>query len=230
MLHGHGGCIGSFAPVANFLAASYKVVSIDFPGYGKSEEPPVPWSIREYAELTNKIIKQLEIAPCSLIAHSFGGRVAILLAAQYPQNVDKLVLCDSAGLIPKRSASYYVKIYSYKLAKKISKNAFFNSLFGIEKRMKNAGSSDYRQLSPMMRATFVRVVNQNLRGHLKHIKAPTLLIWGSEDQDTPLYFAKIMEKEIPDAGLVVFEGAGHFSYLDDLQRFNAILSVFMGGN
>ena len=80
-----------------------------------------------------------------------------------------------------------------------------------------------------MKKVFVRVVNQDLRPYLKGIKAPTLLIWGCEDRDTPLSFAHIMEAEIPDAGLVVFEGAGHFSYLDEFQRFCPIVSVFFGG-
>lgn len=229
LLHGWGGCIGSFAPVANHLAANHKVISIDFPGHGQSDEPPVPWSVSEYADLTVKLIDELKISPCSIVGHSFGGRVAILLSSTHPQYVDKIVLCDSAGLIPKRSMKYYVKVYAYKFAKKLSKIAFINKLFNIDSYVKKSGSSDYKKLSDRMRATFVRVVNQNLREYLKHIKAPTLLVWGSEDRDTPLYFAEIMEKEIPDAGLVVFEGASHFSYLDDLPRFNTILSVFLGG-
>jgi pimeloyl-ACP methyl ester carboxylesterase len=81
-----------------------------------------------------------------------------------------------------------------------------------------------------MRQTFVKVVNQDLRGYLPQITAPTLLVWGDEDKDTPLEHGRIMEKEIPDAGLVVFNGAGHYSYLDKLNDFNVIAAKFFEGN
>jgi len=234
MLHGWGGCIDSFLPVTNALSQNRCVYSIDFPGHGKTPEPDTAWCVDEYCALTIAFIEQVIKGKCSIIAHSFGGRVAIMLSAKRPQLVDKLVLCDSAGLIPKRSAGYYFKVYRYKLMKKAAKNRIGTSLcklFGVDvqKKIQNAGSSDYRNLSEKMKKVFVRVVNQDLFGYLKDIKASTLLIWGSEDVDTPLEFGKIMEKEIPDAGLVVFEGAGHFSYLEQFGRFMAVVRHFLGG-
>ena len=64
-----------------------------------------------------------------------------------------------------------------------------------------------------MRPTFNRVIAQDLRGVLPRIKASTLLIWGTEDRDTPLWMGEVMAKEIPDAALVRLEGCGHFAYL-----------------
>ena len=90
-------------------------------------------------------------------------------------------------------------------------------------------SSDYRALPETMRGTFVKVVNQDLKGYLKDIKASTLLIFGDQDTDTPLYFGQIMEREIPDAGLVVLKGAGHFAYLERGDEFARIARVFLEG-
>ena len=80
-----------------------------------------------------------------------------------------------------------------------------------------------------MRGTLVRVVNDNLRDCLPKIQAPTLCVWGREDTDTPVYMGEIMSREIPDAGLVVLENAGHFSYLDQFAQFVKITDVFLLG-
>ena len=90
-----------------------------------------------------------------------------------------------------------------------------------------AGSADYQQLSGVMRQVFVRVVNQDLTPYLPKIQAPSLLIYGADDQDTPVRYGKIMEKKIPNAGLVVLENAGHFSYLDQFPRYISIVKVFL---
>ena len=91
-----------------------------------------------------------------------------------------------------------------------------------------AGSSDYRALSDDMKMTFVKVVNQDLKGYLQDIDSSTLLIWGENDTETPLSYGKIMEEKIPDAGLVVLENSGHFAYLECLPAFNKISANFLG--
>ena len=96
----------------------------------------------------------------------------------------------------------------------------------LEKLYKRFGSDDYQNSSGVMRKILVRVVNENLKPILRDIKAPTLLIWGEKDEATPLYMGQIMEKEISDSGLVVFEGAGHYSYLDDFNRFSRVMEAF----
>lgn len=232
VLHGWGGRIESFAPVIDALSEEYRVTALDFPGHGMSAPPPQPWSVTEYTALTQKLIEQLGIAPCHVIAHSFGGRVTILLSGEHPELFRRIILVDSAGVLPKRGPRYYCKIYTYKLAKKLAKRKRVASLLkavgvDVQKRVASSGSADYKALSPNMKGTFVRVVNQNLRPYLKRIQSPTLLFWGKEDTDTPLYMGEIMEKEIPDAGLVAVEGAGHFSYLDAYPKFMATARYFL---
>jgi pimeloyl-ACP methyl ester carboxylesterase len=169
-----------------------------------------------------------------VLCHSFGGRIAILLAAKHPERDGKIVFVDSAGMRPKRTLKYYAKVYSYKLAKKIAKSrglsAFFR-FFGldVQKKVKNAGSTDYKSLPDHMKKTFVNVVNEDLSPYLKDIKSPSLLVWGEDDTDTPLIYGQKMEQEIADAGLVVLKNAGHYSYLDQFPQFIAVVNSFFGG-
>ena len=234
-LHGWDGQADSFAPISQAFAAKRRVYSLDFPGFGKSDTPSVPWDVTDYMNCLDKWMGMQNLSGCDIIAHSFGCRVSILLAATHPERVGKLVFTGAAGLIPKRKASYYVKVYSYKCMKRIAKQAgfsrFLKSLgWDVEAKIRaRAGSSDYRALPEVMRGTFVKVVNQDLKGYLKDVKASTLLIWGENDTETPLYFGNIMAEGIPDAGLVVFQNAGHFAYLEKSGDFIRIARVFLEG-
>ena len=229
LLHGWGGSALSVAPVADFLCRRYRVISLDFPGHGESSEPPAPWSVTEYGEMLRELLDRLKVKRCHVMGHSFGGRVAIYLAANYPEYVEKLLLCDSAGILPKRGVGYYFKVYRHKLGKRLAKIKAVDRALKLSEKAKNAGSEDYRALSDEMKKTFVRVVNQDLEPLLSDIAAETLLVWGSEDQATPLWQGQRMEKLIPGGALVVFEGAGHFAYLDQCARFCAVYQCFLEG-
>jgi len=232
LLHGFGGCADSFLPVAKGLEAARKVYRIDFPGYGDSEEPHEDWSVTEYAQNLADWMRIQGLSACDIVAHSFGGRVSILLAAEYPELVGKLVLVDSAGILPRRTWKYYLKITLAKVAKAVLACPGIGTLLrrlGVEAALRRrTGSADYRSLNGRMRTIFVKVVNQDLEPYLSRIRASTLLVWGEKDRDTPVSYGKIMEEKIPDAGLVILPGAGHFSYLDQLPWFMKILCHFLG--
>lgn len=233
LLHGWGAEIDSFAPVTIELSKYRKVYVIDFPGFGKSEEPKRAFEVKDFTEIVKTFIETVIGEKTDIICHSFGGRVTILLSSMYPELVGKIVFTDAAGIKPKRGLRYYTRVYSYKFAKKLAKTRVMKKVFravgfDAEKKIKNAGSEDYRKLSGIMRETFVKVVNQDLTPYLKDIKSPSLLVYGENDTDTPVRFGKIMEREIRDAGLVVLEDAGHFSYLDQFPRYISIVKVFLG--
>ncbi len=234
VLHGWGASIQTMRPVIDALKQSYRVTALDFPGFGGSDVPPDTFDVQQYTDLTYRFMLELGIKRTHILCHSFGGRVTIKLAAQHPEAVDKIVFTDAAGLRKKRTIKQNVKIYSFKLAKRLSKGRIIKRVLkvigvDVDKRVKNAGSADYKALSDHMKKVFVRVVNEDLIGYLPQIKSPSLLIWGANDQDTPLEFGKTMEKLIPDAGLVVFEGAGHYSFLDCFGRYISIVNTFFGG-
>ncbi|MDE5979926.1 MAG: alpha/beta hydrolase, partial [Muribaculaceae bacterium] len=144
-------------------------------------------------------------------------------------DVDKVVLVDAAGIKPRRSLKYYLKVYSFKAGKR-----FWEILLGKDKAQERVdrmrakrGSSDYAGASPMMRRILSKVVNEDLTDRLPLISVPTLLIWGENDTATPLADAKKMSRLIPDAGLVSFPGCGHYSFLDKPVQVRAGLSSFL---
>lgn len=228
LLHGWGGSIQSFRPIINELSKTNRVYTLDFPGHGGSSDPPRIFKVADFANITRIFMRRQELEGCAVLAHSFGGRVTIWLASEEPALFSKIVLCDAAGIKPRRTVKYYWKVYTYKLLKRFRKPLTKLGV-DVQKRIDAAGSDDYRALPAAMKATFSKVVNEDLTPRLKRITVPTLLIWGTEDQDTPLWMAKKMEKEIPDSGLVTFPGAGHFSYLDRLGDFLVIVKHFLSG-
>jgi len=226
LLHGWGGGADSFLPVADSLQSEYTVYSADFSGFGKSPAPDRPWTIYDYAECTAELIRLLAIQGCAVISHSFGCRVTIIIAAKYPELAGKIIMTGAAGLIKKRTLKYYIKVYSYKLGK------WFLGIVNpkaLENLRRNSGSADYRALPEHMKKTFVNVVNEDLGYLLGKIKSPVLLLWGENDTETPLSMGERMEREIPDAGLVVLKGGGHFAYLDNFAEFINIARVFLKG-
>lgn len=229
LMHGWGCNSSTVACIANALLPNVKVVNIDLPGFGKSEEPKEVWGVYEYEEMLRQLIAHEQLESPTLIGHSYGGRVAIAYASHNADDVHKLVLVDSAGIKPRHSLKWYVKVYTYKTAKHL-----LPLLLGKEKGEKaldkvrgKSGSSDYRNSSPMMRAIMSKSIAQDLRHLMPAIKAPTLLIWGENDTATPLADAKLMERLIPDAGLVSFPGCGHYSFLDNPVQFRAVLRSFL---
>lgn len=227
LMHGWGCDHTTVRSIAAVAAATHTVYNIDFPGFGASQEPAEVWGVEEYTRLIEELVRHEGIENPVLIGHSFGGRVSILYSSR--NKTDKVILVDAAGIKPRRSLKYYLKVYSFKTAKR-----FWQLVLGKEKaaaridaaRAKR-GSSDYASASPMMRRILSKVVNEDLTDRLPLIYAPTLLIWGENDTATPLSDAKKMSRLIPDAGLVSFAGCGHYSFLENPGQFRAVLSSFL---
>jgi pimeloyl-ACP methyl ester carboxylesterase len=228
LLHGWGASSALFAPHLEALSHNYQVIAVDFPGFGHTPPPPAAWAVDDYAQWTLAVLDQLALGQVHLVGHSFGGRIAIALASSYPQRVGKLVLTGSAGIRPTRSLGYHLRVRLFKLMRGLVRSKLVPQ--GVRKHaeayVQAQGSSDYQAASGTVRSSFVRVVNEDLRERLPRIKAPTLLIWGENDADTPLSDGKLMEQLLPDAGLVVFAGAGHYAYLEQAGRFCTIVETF----
>ena len=223
-LHGWGVCAETYRLMIDHLAAYCRVVAPDLPGFGGSAEPETPWCVDDYVAWTVDFAAALGLTEVILMNHSFGGRISIKLLASRPLpfGVKKAVFMDAAGIVPKRGLDYYVKVYSYKAMKKL-----FPKL--AAKRQGKAGSADYRNASPLMRQTMVRCVNEDLTHLLKENPVSTLLIWGAADTATPLSDGQTMERLIPDAGLVVLEGAGHFAFAQQWGLCSRVLDSFLKG-
>ena len=233
VLHGWGANSQTVGSIQAVLRETHRTIAPDLPGFGVSDPPPVAWGAEEYAESVRGLMQELGIKRASLIGHSHGGRTGIVLAATHPELVDRLVLVDSAGLRPKRRAGYYARVYAYKAGRKLLALPPLNGPLGSPIRrafQAQFGSADFQatgQQAGAMRGTLVRVVNEDWRHLLPRVQASTLLVWGELDDQTPLADGQLMEQLIPDAGLVVFPGAGHYAYADDLARFARVVGHFL---
>lgn len=231
-LHGWGAKLDVMWPPAEKLAKmGFCVHVLDFPGFGESDLPPTTWGVSDYARWVIAYIDHFAIDRAFLVGHSFGGRVSLVLGAEYPERVQKIALSNSAGI--KLPPPWDIRLYY--IVRRVTLGLL--SLPGLGKLKKQAkayfrrrfGSEDYLNAGPLTE-TFKRVISQDLLPYAKRVNAPTLLFWGDQDEATPLQAGKILEKEMPDAGLIVFKGAGHYAYLDDLAQFVHVTSYFFKEN
>jgi pimeloyl-ACP methyl ester carboxylesterase len=176
-----------------------------------------------------KFLDALALGRVDIVAHSFGGRVAIKLSTELPDRVSKLVLVDSAGIRPPRGLQYYSRVGLAKLGRFV---AWIGGPIGRGLRNRiysRVASADYMSAGAL-RETFVRVVNEDLTSLLPRIHAPTLLIWGEHDTATPLSAGRKMRDLIPNADMKVLKDAGHFSYLDQYGVFRLLVASFLAGH
>ena len=231
LLHGWGSNIKLFANLIDLLSKKYKVVAMDMPGFGESAEPPSAWCVDDYVEFVIDFLKDYNADKVMLLGHSFGGRVIIKMNSRenLPFKITKVILVDSAGILPPKSNKKSFRTYYYKAGKAILSTGLAQKIApdALENFRKKMGSADYAAASPLMRQVLVKVVNEDLEPLLPNIKCPALLVWGVNDTATPLSDGEKMEKLIPDAGLVKLENAGHYSFLDQQFTFNRVMSSFM---
>lgn len=229
LLHGWGTSAELFAPIFDGLQGGHRLIAPDLPGFGDTDAPAQPWSVHDYAAWVVALLDRLGVTQCDVIGHSNGGRIGIVLAAEHPERVRRLVLTDSSGIRPRHGLRYRYRVATYKALRRAQHATLVPRALrdAARRRADRRGSDDFRAASGTMRATLVRLVNEDLTPVLPRVAAPTLLIWGDRDADTPLHDARVMERLIPDAGLVVFEGAGHFAYLEQAARFCTVVDVFL---
>lgn len=230
ILHGWGANVESVNPIMQCLSQTHTVFALDLPGFGQTPQPTANWGVYDYAGWVASFLEVVGCPRADLIGHSFGGRIAIVLASQYTQYLNRLVLVNSAGIRPRKSWWHRQRVGAFKTARTLFQLIPITSW---RKRILDSlyiafGSADYRDAGAM-RAIFVRVVNEDLRGLLPDIAAPTLVIWGENDQDVPVSDGEIMAREIPHARLEVLAGAGHYSYLDRLPQFCRLVREFLNG-
>ncbi len=220
ILHGWGGMYESIKPIFDLLKNNFCVYGIDLPGFGRSEIPEGGWQTSDYGLFIKEFLDNLGIKKVDLVGHSFGGKIGMWFSSHYPEMVRRLVLIDSSGIKPRRKPSYYFKVLLAKIAKKLLPETLKEMVY------KKIGSSDYKSAG-RMKPTLIKILKDDLKPHLSKILAPTLIIWGEKDLETPLYQAKIMEKEIRNSKLVIIKNAGHFSYLDNFPDFSYALLDFL---
>lgn len=204
-LHGWGRTRADWLPVLEGRSG----LALDLPGFGASPPPPVAWGAREYAELLAPL---LEGGGWTVAGHSFGGRVAVHLAAGWPSLVDRVVL---TGVPLLRRAPSGKAPLAFRLAKRAHAAGLLSDA-RMEAERRKRGSADYRSAEGVMRDTLVKVVNEDYREQLVGIEAPVEMVWGASDTAAPLEMAREAQALLRKATLTVSETSGHL--LDDELR------------
>ncbi len=219
LLHGWGQNIEMMKFIGDHFEKNNRIIILDLPGHGQSDEPMYPWTLDDYSEMLEIFVKELKIDKPIVIGHSFGGRLAI----RYSSNniIDRLVLLASP-VRPEKSADS-LKVKTLKALKKLPGMSSI-----AEQAKKYIGSRDYRNASPIMRQVLVNVVNVDLTEYAKQIEEPTILIWGDMDEEARLEDAELLEAVMPDAGLIVLHGT-HYAYIENLMQVVNIINSFIGG-
>ena len=223
-LHGWRSEAKIWLPIINSLVQEGKTVyALDLPGFGRSETPSQSFTLADYSEAVARFIEALKLSDVCLIGHSFGGRVAVKLAAPRSDLVQRLVLVASAGI---REKSF--KRGLFKAAAKIVHPIFkLPFLRPLRKKIYQAiGAEDY-VMTPALKNTFIKIINEDVAPLFPKIKQKTLIIWGDQDKETPLKFGRLMAKQIPRAKLEVIKGAGHCSFIDEPDGFLRVLKDFL---
>lgn len=216
LLHGWGQNIEMMKPLGNNLD-KYHITILDLPGFGNSSEPIEALTVFDYATILEELVSELKIKKPIIIGHSFGGRIAIIYASR--NEVEKVVLFGAPCVRHERVS------LKERILKKIKKIPGMNKIG--EHMKKYIGSDDYKNASPVMREILVNTVNVDLSECAKKIEAPTLLIWGTNDQAAPINEAKELEVLLKDGALIELPGCTHYAYLEALPQVINILNNFL---
>lgn len=223
ILPGWGDTRKTFNYIINNFKNDFRIFILDYPGFGKSNDPTEELTLNDYAEIIIKLIKKEKIKNPIIIAHSFGGRISSLLISHYKIEIDKLILIDVAG-IKRNKIKRYLKTKLYKVLKQLIKltpkkiNKFLSN-----KLQKSFSSKDYKDLSLVMKKTFNNIIKENLLKYYKLIQTETLIIWGEKDLDTPLKDGYLLNKVIKNSALIIYKNSTHYSYLENIYLTNKIL-------
>lgn len=214
ILHGWQQSLNEWLPIAQGLQKEYTILLFDLPGFGTTPRPKQSWDIYEYAHFVELCLEKLDIKKYSLVGHSFGGRISIILASKSDQ-IEKLILIDSAGL-EKKTLITTLKIVLSRLF------AFLLPELTREQLRAILGSDDY-QTAGNMRDIFKKVVRQDLRHLLSKITAPTCIIWGDRDEQVPVTQTKIYHTCIKNSRVRIVWDCGHNPHLENPHELLTIL-------
>jgi len=231
LLHGLGAVKEIWMPTFGAVAAKYHVYAIDQIGFGHSDKPLLDYKIATFVDFLRTFMKTQSISKATLVGNSLGGWIALDFTAQYPSMIDKLVLVDSAGmpwtqqapridLNPSSLAGTRALLESLFYNKKIVTDDFVLQVF-MDHVHNNDGYTIQRTLAGFSTPQFEDA-------KLASIHAPTLVLWGRQDELIPLASGEKLHDGIAGAKLVVLEQCGHVPEIEKPAEFNQTLLEFLG--
>ncbi|MFZ0771614.1 MAG: alpha/beta fold hydrolase [Candidatus Sulfotelmatobacter sp.] len=230
LLHGLGSVKEIW--IANFgaLAPKYHVYAIDQIGFGHSDKPLLEYKIATFVDFLQGFMQAQNIAKATLVGNSLGGWIALDFTVHHPEMVEKLVLVDSAGLSSMHAPTVDLNASSLAGMRAILESVFYNKQMVTDQSVLQVFTDHVRNNDAytIQRMLAGLVTPQFEDTKLATIHAPTLVVWGRQDELIPLAGGEKLRDGIAGARLVVFEQCGHVPQLEKAAEFNQALLEFLG--
>ena len=214
LLHGWGDSAAGLKALQKALAARHTVIALDLPGFGTTEAPNDVWGLDEYARFVAAFLKKINAGPVAVLAgHSNGGAIALRGLSRGWLQSDKLVLLASAGIRGEYKGRIKALRYLAKAGKALTAPLPKGVKQSIRKKAYHTIGSDML-VAEHLQETFKKVVTDDTREDAQSITIPTLLLYGEQDDATPIRYGELYHEYIAGSTLEIFPGAGHFVHLD----------------
>jgi pimeloyl-ACP methyl ester carboxylesterase len=211
---GWGQTHADLLPLAESVHRHGPSILLDLPGFGASPPPPAAWGTADYADAAAEFLASTPATRRLWIAHSFGCRVGLQLAARHPGLVDGLFLIAAPGLPPQRSPAQRARLaarrWAFRLARSLTPEGPRR-----ERLRQRFGSADYRRAGPLMRQVLVKAVNEDLSAPARAVRCPAVLVYGDRDRDAPPDIGERFHRMMPQSRLVVLRGFGHLDIVTE---------------
>ncbi|MBU1119083.1 alpha/beta hydrolase [Patescibacteria group bacterium] len=230
VLHGWGGSSDTWKQFLKECdTKNVQFIIPDLPGFGKSDDPPVSWTVSDYVHFVLDFFKYIHIQKAVLIGHSFGGRIAIKLAVRYPEKVSALILVASAGVKHTKSLKQRVGNFLAKYGRALFELPVLNKFFTFSRKLlyKALREQDYVATRGVMKDTFKNVIDEDLTDLLGTIALPTLIVWGTNDSYVPVSDAEVIHSKIKGSMVELIQGGRHGLHRDVPKRLYRIIMHFV---
>ena len=241
-LHGQASDITNFETVYPMIGEKYRVLALDYPGFGKSEKHEIEFSEQFLIELIDELYREAGIEQATIVGHSYGGCVAMIYGLARPENVESMVLISPAGI------QVFSEQFKQSFRASFTVDAILNTT--VEQAINNyrkmsaewtpeleryanrragllANGEDYKGYAHAMVQAMEIMLKTTVRERIGNTKIPTLIIWGRRDALVPHFISADAVKYIPHAKLETLEDCGHFPMFECVDQFNQILINYL---
>ena len=225
LLHGLFGALSNFEGIIDHFGKSYNVVVPILPIF---DLPLRKVSVKGLVEYVDKFVDYKGYSSINVLGNSLGGHISQLYVLDRPEKINSLTLTGSSGLFESAMGDTFPKRGNYEYIKTKTEATFYDPSVASKELVDEVFSivNDRNKVIRVL-ATAKSAIRHNLEGVLDNIKAPTLLIWGKQDNVTPFFVGEKFEELIPNAKLVAVDKCGHAPMMEKPEEFNAILESFL---
>ena len=235
LLHGWLGSWGLWQETMSHLGRHYRTYALDFWGFGESGKKRGSYAVPDFVSLVDQFMEQLGIRQAPLVGHSMGGTVSLLMAIQFPQRVERVVVIGSP--IAGSSLNFLLKLFGQRLVASLVHNNLwtlrlgFRMLAPLYSRDKQWPEMMNRDLSQTTLDSFLMSIaslhRTDLRPHLGQIHVPVMGMYGDKDVVVDPGQWQPLLSGVPHTRVERFRTAGHFIMLDEPRQFVDTLMNFL---